>query len=370
MLDFHGIIFAYRTTPELGELVSKRTAASLPFCGRYRLIDFALSSMTNAGIRDVGVIMQRDYQSLLDHIGSGKPWDMDRKSGGLRMLPPFGLPEYHTGNYAGTMEALLAVGAYIRDIPQKHVVLMLGDLCANIDLQPILEQHLRSGLPVTAICGERTPDGIHHRYLLGEDGLVKSVLFDREGEHEGLPSLEGYVIEKETLLRLMDECAARNLYRFHRDAIALYLAEGGKMGVSVHRGYARVIRTVESYYRANMDMLSGELRRQVFPAERPVRTKNHEGVSTYYGVNAVSRRSLVADNCIIEGELENCIVFSGVRVGEGAKLTDCIIMRGSIIGRDARLRYVISDKACTYADGSVLIGSPTLPIVVGKGKTI
>ena len=116
MKDFHGIIFAYNTFPELRELVKSRTAASLPFCGRYRLIDFPLSSMRNAGILDVGVIVQRDYQSLLDHIGSGKPWDMSRRDNGLRMLPPFGLPEYHKGNYTGTMEALNAVSTYIKDI--------------------------------------------------------------------------------------------------------------------------------------------------------------------------------------------------------------------------------------------------------------
>ena len=126
MKDFHGLIFAYYTDPKLRELVSMRTAASLPFCGRYRLIDFSLSAMRNAGIVDVGVIMQRDYQSLLDHLGGGKAWDMARRTGGLRMLPPFGLPEYHRGNYAGTMEALNAVGSYVRDIPAKYIVLMLG----------------------------------------------------------------------------------------------------------------------------------------------------------------------------------------------------------------------------------------------------
>ena len=116
MKDFHGIIFAYSTAPELRELVSVRTSASLPFCGRYRLIDFSLSSMRNAGILDVGVIMQRDYQSLLNHLAGGKPWDMSRRSGGMQILPPFGLPEYHRGNYAGTMEALNAVSSYIKDI--------------------------------------------------------------------------------------------------------------------------------------------------------------------------------------------------------------------------------------------------------------
>ena len=370
MLDFHGIIFAYRTTPALGELVSKRTAASLPFCGRYRLIDFALSSLANAGIRDVGVIMQRDYQSLLDHIGSGKAWDMSRKNGGLRILPPFGLPEYHTGNYTGTMEALNAVSEYIRDIPQDHIVLLLGDLAANIDLTPILQQHLRTGVPITAICGDPTPEGPHHRYITDEAGMVKRALFFREGDCEGLPALEGYVIEKQTLLEMMDECFARNLYRFHRDAIAEYLANGGEMGTYVHHGYAQVIRTVEAYYRANRDMLCAEHRRSLFPADRPVRTRAHEGVSTYYGVTAASRDSLVADNCIIEGEIDHCVVFSGVRVEEGAKLENCILMRGCTVGAGARLRNVIADKDCTFSAGTMLIGSEKLPTVVPKGKEL
>ena len=370
MLDFHGIIFAYRTTPALGELVSKRTAASLPFCGRYRLIDFALSSLANAGIRDVGVIMQRDYQSLLDHIGSGKAWDMSRKNGGLRILPPFGLPEYHTGNYTGTMEALNAVSEYVRDIPQEHIVLLLGDLAANIDLTPVLQQHLRSGLPITAICGDHTPEGPHHRYIVDDNGLVKQALFFREGDSEGLPALEGYVIEKEILLEMMDNCYAQNLYRFHRDAIAQYLADGGLMGTYVHRGYAQVIRTVEAYYRANKDMLIPEKRRELFPAGRPVRTRAQEGVSTYYGEMAVSRNSLVADNCIIEGELTNCIVFSGVRVEEGARLENCILMRGCTVEEGVRMCNVIADKDCRFSAGTMLIGSERLPTVVPKGKEI
>ena len=369
MLDFHGIIFAYRAAPALGELVSRRTAASLPFCGRYRLINFPLSSMMNAGIRDVGVIMQRDYQSLLDHLGSGKPWDMSRKDRGLRILPPFGLPEYHKGNYAGTMEALIAVKAYVRDIPQKHVVLMLGDLVANIDLQPILEQHLRSGAEITAICSDHTPSGVRHRFVVGEDGFVKTALYDVKGG-EGLASLEGYVIEKETLLRLMEYCHAHNLYRFHRDGLGRFLAEGGRMGVAVHPGYAEMINSVEIYFRASRDMLDSDKRHELFPADRPVRTKNHEGVSTYYGEKAVSRNSLVADNCIIDGEIDNCIVFSGVRIGAGAKLKNSIIFRNNVIEENVELNYVIADKDCSFTAGTSLCGSEKLPLVVAKGKKI
>ena len=370
MKDFHGIIFAYSAAPELRELVGVRTAASLPFCGRYRLIDFALSSMRNAGILDVGVIMQRDYQSLLDHIGSGKAWDMSRRNGGLRMLPPFGLPEYHRGNYAGTIEALNAVGSYVRDIPQKYLVLLLGNLCANIDLTKVMEQHKRSGAEITAICADHTPAQSHHRYVVGEDGYVTQVYFDRTDEGEGLPSLEGYVINKDVLLKMMDDCRAKNLYRFHKDAVAAFLAEGGRMDTYVHPGYAVAVRSVEAYYKASMDMLKPEFRRQLFPAGRPVRTKTHEEVSTYYGENAVSRNSLVADNCMIEGSIENCIVFSGARIERGAKLRNCIIMRGGIVGESAELDCVIADKYCSFSAGTVLTGNAKLPMVVPKGSRI
>ena len=370
MRNYHGIIFAYQTAPELRELVSARSAASLPFCGRYRLIDFPLSSLRNANILDVGVIMQRNYQSLLDHIGSGKAWDMSRKSGGLRMLPPFGLPEYHTGNYVGTIEALNAVKTYISDIDQDNVVLMLGNLVANIDLDDAIRRFEQSEADMMAICSDHTPMGSHHRYIVNADGFVQQILLDRRGDGEGLASLEAYIIKKELLLQMMDRCRAMNLYAFHNDAVRLFLSAGGRMAVYVHKGYADAIRTVDEYYTANRDMLDPVKRREVFPASRPVRTKTHEDVSTYYGESAVARNCLVADNCVIEGELENCIVFSGARVGKGAKIKDCILMRGCTVGEDAKLSFVIADKATSFSDGCVLTGSPKLPTVVPKNTRI
>ena len=371
MRDYHGIIFAYHDEPALRDLTANRTAASLPFCGRYRLIDFALSSLRNAGVLDGGVIMQRDYQSLLDHIGSSKAWDMSRKMGGLRMLPPFGLPQYHTGNYNGTIEALNAVGTYIRRIPQKHVILLLGNMAANIDLDEVIRQHEKSGADATAICAGQGMEGSHSRYILGEDGLVKYIDLFRTGEWKGLPSLEGYIFNKDRLLELMDVCKARNLYRFHQDAITYFLYEaGGKMDVYLHPGYARIIRTVDEYYAASRDALKAEVRRELFPADRPVRTKIHEDVSTYYGEQAASRNSLVGDNCIIEGEIEDCVIFSGVHVGRGARLKGCILMRNCVVGENARLDYVIADKGASFSPNATLIGSPKLPTVVPKDGKI
>ena len=370
MNDFHGIIFAYSASPELRELVSHRTAASMPIFGRYRVIDFALSSLMNAGIHDVGVIMQRDYQSLMDHVRNGKSWDMSRKDGGVRLLPPFGMPGYHSGNYFGTMEALNGVGDYIRDIPQKYVVLLLGSMCANLDLTAAGEQHIRSGLPITAICSDKTPAAPQHRYVPGPDGTVGRVLFYREGECEGYTSTEGYIIDKELLVKMMDECAARNLYRFHRDAIAEYLAKGGRMGIYLHKGYYMPIRSVDLYYRANRDMLDPDKRHDLFTPARPVRTRHHEGVSTYYGEDAVSINSLVGDNCRILGKIENCVLSTEVVVEEGACLKDCVIMRHTTIGAGAQLEYVIADKDCTLAPDTVLKGNEKPPLVIPKGSHI
>ena len=370
MNDFHGIIFAYSASPELRELVSHRTAASMPIFGRYRVIDFALSSLMNAGIHDVGVIMQRDYQSLMDHVRSGKSWDMSRKDGGIRLLPPFGMPGYHSGNYFGTMEALNAVGEYIRDIPQKTVVLLLGSMCANLDLRAAARMHQHSGAPITAICSTATPNTPQHRYVVGRDGYVKEALFYVEGESRGFTSMEGYIIDKELLVKMMDECAARNLYRFHRDAIAEYLAKGGRMGIYLHKGYYMPIRSVDLYYRANRDMLDPDKRHDLFTPARPVRTRHHEGVSTDYGEDAVSINSLVGDNCRILGKIENCVLSTEVVVEEGACLKDCVIMRHTTIGAGAQLEYVIADKDCTLAPDTVLKGNEKLPLVIPKGSHI
>ncbi|MDO5444065.1 MAG: glucose-1-phosphate adenylyltransferase subunit GlgD [Eubacteriales bacterium] len=366
MNNYRGIIFAYKSYPELRELVNRRTAASLPIFGRYRLIDFSLSSLRNANIVNVGVVMQRDYQSLLDHVGSGKPWDMSRREDGLRLLPPFGLPNYHTGNYSGTIEALNSVISYIKECPEKYIVLMLGNLCANINLKEVCRMHERSDAEITAICANYVPDVLHHRYVVGDDGYVMEVLFDREGNGEGIPSLECYIINKDTLLRLMDRCRSLDLHRFHQDAISMFLREGGKMRTYIHRTYARIIKDVDGYYAANMDMLSSANRAALFPANRPVRTKNAEGVSTYYSEGSRSINSLVADNCIIEGDIENCILFPGVRVGKGAVLRNCIVMKDTHIGTDCRLDYVITDKKVTISSGLTLTGSPKLPVVVPK----
>ena len=372
MPDMHGIIYAYHSNPALGELVIHRTSASLPFCSRYRLIDFALSSMANAGVHDVGVIMQRDYQSLLDHLGSGKDWDMSRSSGGLTLLPPFGMHDSRIGEYRGCMEALAAERSYIADIKQNTVVLYRGDVAANLDLRAAYEAHLASGCEVTAVCTEHPflGGGERIRFVPDSENTAGKMLFPGTEEGTALYSAEIYLIQKRLLLELIDYCRSLGRLHFHRDALAHYLESGAKVGLYRHCGYMARIASVDDYYRANMDMLDSACRADLFPTERPVYTRVRSSVSTYYGEDSSARNSLVADGCYIEGSVENCVLCRGVRVKKGAVLKNCVLMQDTVVGENARLQYVVADKYTSFSDSAALSGSARLPFTVPKGKAV
>lgn len=372
MPDMHGIVYAYHSSPALGELVTHRTSASLPFCSRYRLIDFALSSMTNAGVRDVGVIMQRDYQSLLDHLGSGKDWDMSRSSGGLRLLPPFGMYDSRIGEYRGCMEALAAERSYIRDIKQNTVVLYRGDIVANLDLRAAYEAHRASGCEVTAVCAERpfVGSGERIRFVPDSADSARRMLFPGTEESGALCSAEIYLIQKRLLLSLIDWCRSNGRLHFHRDALTHYLESGAKIGLYIHRGYMARICSAGDYYRANMDMLDRMKRAELFPTQRPIYTRVRSSVSTYYGENASARNSLVADGCYIEGSIENCVLCRSVHVKKGSVLKNCVLMQDTVIGEGAKLQYVVTDKYTTCADGVRLSGSDGLPFIVPRGRSV
>lgn len=367
MSEVHGIVYAYHSSPRLGELTRQRTNASLPFAGRYRMIDFALSSLSNAGVRDVGVIMQRDYQSLLDHLGSGKAWDLSRRTGGMRLLPPFG--NGSRGDYSGTAEALNAVIGYVRAIRQPHVILMPADMVCNIDVAAAVQRHVQSGCGLTAVCTQQTPKGTHYRFVTDEKGRVTKLLSRQVCAGPGLASLEIYIARKDALLEILGRCERDNRFHFHRDGIDAYLARGGTMDVTMHEGYAVRVDAVEDYFAASMDMLSPD-RASLFPEDRPVRTKERSDVSTYYGEGARVENCLVADGCFIEGTVKNCVLFRGVRVAPGAVLENCILMQDTVVGASAQLKYIISDKNVRVTPYVTLTGSEKLPLVIPKGSEL
>lgn len=370
MMDMHGIIYAFHASEELGVLKAPRTAASLPYCGGYRLIDFSLSSMTNAGIRDVGVIMHRDYQSLLDHLGGGKEWGLNRRDGGLRMLPPFGTAHCHRDEYSGCMEALIAVRPYIEDIRQKYVILTKGNLVGNVDIAKAYESHIASGADMTAICSHYTPTGDHHRFVC-KDNRVEDILYYRTDDKDGgVTSLEMYILEKDVLLELINYCSAHRLFNFHLDAIAQLHKTDKHINVFMHEGYWRHIASVGEYFKSNMDMLDRGNLGDIFSTDMVVRTREHADVSTYYGDMSSTENCLIADGCKIDGSVKNCIIFRGCVVEKGAKLSNCILMQGTVVKNDTELKNVICDKNVVVSEGAKVAGIPSMPYIVPKGVVI
>lgn len=371
MNNVHGIIYAYHAYPELGMLGIHRTGASLPFCGRYRLIDFALSSMKNAGIYDVSVIMHKGYHSLMEHLSGGRSWDMARADGGLHMLPPYSMPDAQKGVYEGNMEALSAVYSYIQYMKEDYVILARGDICVNVDLKKLVEAHLAGGADITAVCSDQELPYIHHSFITDINGTVKELLsMQAPGSSRGLPSLEMYVLRREKLMEMIQWCSEGGRLHFHRDALMHVMSQGWRVDTYVHRGYARHIVSVADYFQANMDMLDGEKRAQLFPPDRQVSTKSRSDVSTYYSEKSRVHNSLIADGCIIEGTVENCVLFGGVKVGEGSVLRNCIILNDTVIGSGVELQNVISDKIVSISPYVTLVGSPRLPLVIPKASKV
>ncbi len=367
--NLHGLIFAHQKTPALSQLVSHRTLASVPYAGRYRLIDFSLSSLVNSGVTDIGVIMQQGYQSLINHIGTGKDWDIARRVGGLRVFPPFSYSDESPSGYRGRMEALSGIVRYLKAIRQDYVVLCEGSLVGNIAYEDVLSRHIESGRQITAVCSAESgaPNGFDDCFTADESGRATAFFPEASPERRDLEirSLNSYVLSKKLLLELVEICSGKKLWSFSRDVIAGMFGELDT-GIYVHRGYTAMIRTLEDYYRSSMDMLGQSARTDLFRHDRPVRTAGGILPSAYYGSGAKVENSLIADGCRIEGEVSGSILFGGVQVEKGARVRNSIIMDSSVIRRDALVDCVIIDKDVIVSEGHSLSGSAGTPAVVGK----
>lgn len=364
--QLHGILFAYRDNLHLRELTSHRTVASIPFGGRYRMCDFMLSNMVNAGITDIGVVMQEKCQSLLDHLGSGKDWDLARKRGGLRVLPP----STNSRTFRGKMEALYNVYSYLEDIRQDYVVMADGDLACNFDLEAVFEEHLKSGADITAVC-TKTRSGepkLSTYFEVAEDGRIVDVL-DGPNVPAGMESLKVYILSTKKLLELVDYCASHNLDSFTA-SVLLGMKDKLNIRAFVHDGYVARLTSVAGYYNRSMELLNEDVSAQLFNPDHPICTKDRSDPSTYYGPDSKCVHSLVADGCIIEGTVEDCVIFRGVHVGKNAVVKNCVLMQDTVVEDSAAIRYVIADKDVTIKAHRTLSGHASYPLAIDKGCII
>ena len=371
MNGLHGIIFSYEKRNNLRELGEIRAASSIPFGGRYRAVDFALSNLVNAGVTDVGIVLHGPYQSLLDHLGTGKDWDLSRKRGGLKVLPLFDYKKKWGGKSAfrGKMDALADVRSYLDTIRQDYVVMMEGDLVVNLPLSDIYENHIKSGADITVVCGNDSFETENGTYFeIDHEGRVTDVLYHLHAPR-GYRGLEVYVLSVQLLKDLVDDCNSRDEYSWRRDVL-----QAKKDPLHLHayiwNGFAAQIRSVQEYYDRSMQLLDPAIRRDLFCPERPIRAKGADKSSSYIGPEGHCHNSLVADGCNIEGTVENSILFPGVVVEAGARVRNCVLFKDTAVRRNAELAYIIADKSVEVLPDRTLMGHSSYPIVLAKESKV
>lgn len=373
MSNVLGLIFANMHELTVTDLTKNRAMASIPFGARYRLIDFPLSNMVNSGVSNVGVVTKSNYQSLLDHIGSGDEWDLSRKTGGLHFLPPYSNNFTNGGLYRGRLEALAGVIGFITNAHADYVLLTDCDCVANVDYKKIVDYHEEKGADITVVYGRSTftPEQTKTRTILkvNEQGDVCDILIrpDMAGEFDA--SMNIFVMSKEFLLKIINESMSRNLYSFEIDVLQHRL---GEFKVSGYRfdGYYSQIDSIQAYYQANMDIMNKEVRTELFNLTDPIYTKVRDDAPAKYGLEASAKNSLIADGCVIEGTVENSVLFRGVKVGKGAVIKNCILMQDAEVGDKCELNYVIADKNVKVGNYRSLCGTVDYPVFVNKNSAV
>lgn len=366
-----GLVFANMHDTTLGDMTKNRTMGSVMFGGRYRLIDFPLSNMVNSGISEVGVITKSNYQSLLDHLGSAREWDLARKKGGLYILPPFGNVE--STLYRGRIEALYGAMSFIKHSRAKYVILSDCDVVTNIDYKPIVAAHIESGADITAVAhtGVYSSDDIKTSTVFNVDAdkNVTSVLINPDISGTCTTSLNVFVMSMDFLIETVNDAMARGNVSFERNILQEKCREL-KIKIYEYDNYFSKLNSPESYFKSNMSLLEPENARKLFVPKRSIYTKVSDNAPVKYDLDSKVSNSLVADGCIIEGEVENSVLFRGVKVGKGAKVKNCILMQGTVVGDNAELNYLITDKNVSICENHILTSSPQYPMYVGKGASV
>lgn len=368
-----GLIYTGEQSGRLKDLTLSRSVAAVPFGGRYRAIDFILSDMVNAGITSVGLITEKNYSSLMDHLGAGKEWDLHRKRDGLFLLPPF-LTNENAGVFRGTVDAIRSVSDFIRRTPNEYVILAGSRAILNVDLVPMMEGHLSTGADITILYAEdgslqpeeHSPD---LRLILDETGRVTEMELDAYRPRSVNRSCDVMIMTKALLEYLLEEAYTHGEYDFHRDVLLKKCQTLMIMGHK-YEGFVARLESVEGYFANSMALLNPDVRKDLFDPRHPIYTKVKDEVAARYSVSAVVKNSLVADGCVIEGDVENSILFRGVTVKPGAHIVNSIVMQGAEVGENVLLDHVILDKGVKILPGRTLQGYDSFPIVIRKNQTV
>ena len=366
-----GLIFPNSFDAHIARMVKLRAMASMPFASRYRMVDFVLSSMSNCGIDNVYILPNRNYLSLMDHLGTGREWDLARKNGGLHIFPPFA----ESGNQVapGRVGGLANVLRMLKDTSEKYVVMADTNIAVNFDFNAMIAEHEATGADVTIA---------YHQCALPESALSNTDVdkdlfyaFDIEGGRitdikinptEGVQNLSmNYIlIDRQLLIKLVSEAFSRGLPHFIRDVL---WAQRNELNLHAYKyeGYVSRIWSITSYFEENMKLLNDENLDALFSGNQ-IYTKVRDDNPTRYIAGAKVSNAMVADGCVIEGEVENCVLFRGVKIAKGAKVKNCILMQDTVVEEGTKLEYIIADKDVTITAGKDLKGTDSYPVYIVK----
>ena len=373
-----GIIFANLNDKNIPELTAVRTQASVPFGGRYRLIDFVLSSMVNAGIKDVNVITSYNYQSLVDHLGSGKDWDLARRTGGLRVLTPY-IASYSTrgtSRYDTRLDALYTISDALSRTKDELLVIADADAICNLDLSEMIARHKESGADLTFAVKRMTLSGNqseqYNLYSSDEEGnLTEVAAHPKYIQGEWDVSMNLWIANRTFLLSAIQDAAAHGYDSLTKGIVARYM---NRAAIKVYRydGFFACNTCLEDYFATSMQLTTDkEMRDGLFGAKnQPIITKVRNSPSSQYVEGSSVKNSMIADGCVIEGTVENCILFRGVRIAKGSVVKNCILFQDTMVGEGSNLNCVITDKNVAIRQGVTLSGHPSKPFSIDTNKMI
>ena len=371
-----GIIFPNSYDSLVPDLVSQRLMASIPFASRYRMIDFLLSSMVNSGINNISIVLRQNYRSLMDHLGSGREWDLTRKNGGLNIIPPFS--EKGIKVYSGRVEALANILPLLRGAKEKYVVMSDANIAANIRFGDVIAAHEASEADVTVVYykadlssrpsdSRKNSEEFYYTLQLDENERVNEIHINAQDIGIQNQSMNIYVVDREFLINQVEDATVRGKIYFERDVL---LPNLDKFLVKAYEftGYVAHINSIKSYFDENMALLKPENSDALFSGNN-IYTKVRDDNPTRYTASAQAKNIMAADGCVIEGTVENCVLFRGVKISKGAVVKNCILMQDTVIGENATAEYLITDKNVTITANQEVKGTASYPMYITK-KTI
>ncbi len=367
-----GIVFSNIRDKNIPEITKNRIMASVPFGGRYRLIDFVLSNMTNSGIVKVGIITKHNYGNILDHIGTGKAWDLARKRGGVRVLQPYNNSEEFV-QMDNRLESLKGIMYYLDKADEEFVILSDCDIICNISYSDMLKYHRDSNADLTILYKRHEKNKVWNGRRtvleLDENKRITKIRKEKSTEKDECLFLGTMIMRKDFLkkhIKIAIDKGYKKIINYWRDHAKVLMIQGYEFSE-----YYAYINSLESYLNSNLDLLKLNVREELFRKPySPIYTSVNDSPPTTYGADAVVENSIIADGCVINGTVVNSVIFRGVKVEKNSVISNSVVMQDSVIGINATLKHIVIDKNVVIGDNRTLCGHETHPFFIEKGSII